>query len=258
MLMRNIIRYFFAVFLIGAGVLLVLDNLDVMDFGIKSLWHHLYPVFILVIGWKWIVDYVRKKGSHWFLGLFFIISGSLLILDRFEVVTFYFHDILKLWPLIIIYVGFLLIGFGKKRRSFITVVGDRDGFRDWEKSQGSEKQYFAVGSQEYSQPNWKVEPMDIHTLAGDFYLDFSKAFIPEKETPISIRSLAGDVHILIPEHVDFRIEASVKAGDIEILGNEWGGIDRSYTYETDNFQHAERKIDFFIKLKAGSIRVDQV
>lgn len=119
-------------------------------------------------------------------------------------------------------------------------------------------QNFTIGSQEYSEPNWKVEPMNINTLAGDFYLDFSKAFIPEKEIPIFIHSLAGDVHILMPENVDFRIEANVKVGDINVIGNVSEGISRSYSYETDNYEEAVRKIDFYIRLKAGSIRVDQV
>lgn len=237
----------------------MLANIGFVDFGFEILWHNLYPVFILVIGLKWLVDYFRKRGTHWFLGLFFIIFGGLLILDRFEVLTFYFLDIVKLWPLLIIYVGFLIIGFGRNRPLSVTLQFDDEEVGSKRKRRESiPTQNFTVGSQDYSQPNWKVEPMNINTLAGDFYLDFSKAFIPEKETPIHIRSLAGDVHILMPENVEFRIDASVKAGEINILGNELGGLNRSYTFETDHYLEAERKIDFFINLKAGSIRVDRV
>lgn len=229
--------------------MLVLANFGFVDFGFGTIWHHLYPVLILAIGIKWLFDYLRKWGTHWFLGLFFIVFGGLLILDRFEVLTFYFKDIFKLWPLLIIYFGFLLIGFGRDGNFIFTFEDDK---------QKAKKQNFTVGSQDYSQPNWKVEPMNINTLAGDFYLDFTKAFIPEKETPISIRSLAGDVHILMPENVEFRIEAHVKAGEIDVLGNDWAGVNRSYTYETEKYEAAVRKINLFIKLKAGSIRVDHV
>lgn len=255
--MRRFFQYFIAIFLIGAGIMLVLANIGIMDFGFRSLWHYVYPVFILVLGLKWMFDYFRKRGTHWFLGIFFTVFGGLLFLDRFEVLTFYFTDVVKLWPLFIIYFGFVLIGFGRGRR-YIHIL--REGSPSLRKRQDMtvKTQNFTIGSQEYSEPNWKVEPMNINTLAGDFYLDFSKAFIPEKEIPIFIHSLAGDVHILIPENVDFRIEANVKVGDINVIGNVSEGISRSYSYETDNYEEAVRKIDFYIQLKAGSIRVDQV
>lgn len=256
--MRNFIRYFFAIFLIGAGVLLVLDNLGIADFGIRMLWHYVYPVFILVIGLKWLFDYVTKRGRGWFLGAFFTVFGGLLILDRLEVLTFYFRDVFKLWPLLIIYIGFLLIGMGRNRRSFVTFFSSNDNDSRRGKMKGVNRENFTIGSQEYSQPNWKAEPMDIRTFAGDFYLDFSKAFIPEKEIPVTIRSMAGDVHILIPEHVAFKMEAHVKAGDINVLGNEIDGINRSYFHETDNYDESEQRLDFYINLKAGSVRVDQV
>jgi len=237
-------------------VLLVLDNIGVADFGVRNLWHYVYPIFILVLGLKWLIDYFLKRSNHWFLGLFFTVFGGLLLLDRFEVITFYFSDVFKLWPLLIIYIGIVLLKFGRGQ-SFFSVVGDESTFNK-SKAAGVKNQHFTVGNQSYNQPNWKVEPMNIQTLAGDFYLDFTKAFIPEKKTPISIRSLAGDVHILIPKNINFRIEATVKAGEIEVLGNEWGGVNRSYQYETTDYEVAQQKLDFVIKLKAGSIRVDQV
>lgn len=254
--MNNFIRYFLAVLLIGAGIMLVFANVGVIDFGPGSLWHHIYPVFILVMGLKWLFDFFRKRGTNWFLGLFSIVFGGLLLLDRFEYITFYFKDIFKLWPLLIIYVGFELFGLGRNSDKFVIEYEPDVSTNKSKKNKGAQK--FVVGSQNYSKPNWKVEPMNINTMAGDFYLDFSKAFIPEKETPIHIRSLAGDVHILMPENIEFRIDAAVKAGEIEILGNDLGGINRSCYYETENYEDAERKLDFVIKLKAGNIRLDHV
>lgn len=252
--MKNFMRYFLAVLLIGAGIMLVLANVGIVDLGFGAFWHYIYPVFILIMGLKWLLDYFKRRGNHWFLGLLFTVFGGLLLLDRFEYITFYFKDVFKLWPLLIIYVGFVIFGFRKNPIVFNYEPDVSKSSSKKSKNSGS----FVIGNQDFSQPNWKVEPMNISTMAGDFYLDFSKAFIPEKEIPIHIRSLAGDVHILMPENIEFRIEASVKAGDIEILGNESEGINRTQYYETDNYEDAERKLDFVIKLKAGSIRLDLV
>lgn len=257
--MNNVFRLFLAVFLIGTGTMLVLSNLGIADFGVGSLWHNLYPVFILVIGLKWLFDFFRKRGRHWFLGIFFIVFGSLLLLDRFEYIIFYFKDVFKLWPLLIIYVGFVIFG-GRFGNPTIIIERDYDGSNSKSKSnkQYNKSQNFVVGDHDYSQPNWRVEPMNIRTMAGDFYMDFSKGYIPEGETPIYIRSLAGDVHMLVPETVEFRIEAKVKAGDIEVIGHEVGGINRTYSYQSANYETADRKLDFNIDLKAGSIRLDSV
>ena len=257
--MSGLLRVLVAVFLIGLGTMLVFANLGIVDVGFSGFWHHLYPVLIIAIGLKWLYDFFRKRGTHWFLGLFALLFGSLLILDRLEVLTFHFKDIFKLWPLLIIYVGFVLIGFGRKRRgTFSFSFADDDYYGSGPKKHYGKQQIFAVGSHDYSEANWKVEPMNLNTFAGDFYFDFTKAFIPEEEIPITIRSMAGDVHIVMPEHVEFRVEASVKAGEIEILGSDQSGINPTYYYETENYEEATRKIDFFIKLQAGSIRVDRV
>lgn len=257
--MNSFFRYFIGVFLIGAGILLVLSNVGLIDLGVGAYWYYLYPVFIFIMGVKWLFDFFFRRGSHWFLGLFFTVFGSLLLLDRLEYITFYFKDIFKLWPLLIIYIGLQLFNFGFGRDTIIY----RPGKHDTVSHEKNDKQYkkpqnFVVGSHDFSQPGWKVEPMNIRTMAGDFYLDFSKAYVPEGETPIHIRSLAGDVQILLPENIAFQFEAEVKTGSIEILGNGMDGINRTYHHRSEGYEEADRKLDFIIHLKAGEIRLDYV
>lgn len=102
-----------------------------------------------------------------------------------------------------------------------------------------------------------MEPMNISTMVGNFYLDLTDAYIPDEETEINIRSLAGDVTILIPGEVEFQAKAAAKAGDINILDEESTGINTSLFYKTDQFETATKKLFIDIRLKAGSIRVDQ-
>ncbi|MEC5423685.1 cell wall-active antibiotics response protein LiaF [Virgibacillus sp. C22-A2] len=253
--MRSFVRYFLAILLIALGVMLVLTNLGLSDYNFNTFWHYIYPLFFVVIGVKWFVDYLRKKGGSWVFGSFFLLFGALLLLDRFDMIIFAFRDIFKLWPLLIVYIGFMLIGFSKGN---VIYVGGKGKGKGKGKAYYNNKSSFSIGTHEYSEPNWKVQPMNVSNLAGDFYFDFTKAFIPEKEIPVRISSLAGDVNIVMPENVDFRVEASIKAGEIDVVGQKVDGINRTLTYESLNYDKAVRKIDFTIKLKAGSIRIDQV
>ncbi|MDY0396031.1 cell wall-active antibiotics response protein LiaF [Virgibacillus halophilus] len=226
---KGLANYIIALILIGIGVMLVLENIGIATFNMKSAWLYLYPVLFIVIGLKMLIERMRFRGGSWMGGSFLIIFGTLLLLDRFNVIAFTFGDVFKLWPLLIVYVGFFFVrGNGLiikyKQNDHHGKYYQNTTMHDENYGKGS---FSMVGNFEYNQPNWKVEPMNLRSMAGDFYLDFSKAFIPEKKTPIRINSLAGDVHILVPENVAFRVEAYVKAGDIEVLGQTVDGIGRS-------------------------------
>lgn len=352
---QGVFRYLLAAVLIGLGVLLILENIGINTLNVKSAWLNLYPVLFIVYGLKTFIDRIRLRRLNWMFGSFVLIFGILLMFDRFGVFAFAFKDILKLWPLLIIYLGFFFIrpkrahvaSSGKKgkhgfyygpydytkhydngsyhkyardkadyyktyykdkyRDVVYNATGEREanpsdadektaGYHEFnpdgtrqsdsdgqentgdnkrakgtkkngdhaytsgkkDTSSSSKRSFFSVGDFEYSRENWKVEPMHLNKLAGDFYFDFTKAFIPESKIPISISSLAGDVRILIPENIAFRVEADVKAGDINVLHEVVEGLNRSLFFETDDYNDATKKLDFTLRLKAGSIRIDHV
>ena len=252
---NNPVRYFIAISLIGLGIMLVLDNIGVIESDIKELWHYVYPIFFIMIGVSLSVRYFKKGGEGWIFGSFLIIFGSLLLLGRLEIIQYRFTDLFKLWPLLIIYIGFSIIGKSSKRhKTRVHIFKNSDNG----KYTGKDGKRFSVGNFEYKDPNWKVKPMNLWSAAGDYYFDFSKAFIPDEEIPITINSWAGDVQILLPENLEFRIEASVKAGDINVLGQTADGINRNLVFETTGYESAVQKLDIDVDLKAGSIRVDTV
>lgn len=251
-MMGRFIRFLFALFIIALGIVLVLGNLGFETIDPKSAWGLFFPVIFIGLGVMWIWRGIRRRNYTWISGLFFLSYGALLLLGRFDIIEFTMKDIWKLWPIIIIYVGFLFLG-GVFTNRTIHVGG-----KGKRKRNSTNTNSFSFGDHEYNQENWKVEPMKISNLAGDFYLDFTKAFIPEEEIPIIIDALAGDVHILIPQNVEFRVEASVSAGEINIAGQRTGGIQRKLNYETVGYKDAIRKINFKLHLRAGEIRVDKV
>lgn len=251
--MGKFIQFLIAGLVIAVGVVLVLGNLGFETINMKSAWGLIFPIVFIFLGGMLIIKSIRRRNSSWVWGVFFLAYGALLLLGRYDYLAFTFRDIIKLWPVIIIYTGVLILGhmiFGKSRKYVTFHKPDKKFYKKYSK--------FSVGDHEYNQPNWKVEPMELKNLAGDFYLDFTKAFIPDVETPIKIDALAGDVHILIPLDVEFRVNASVSAGEINVVGQKVGGVGRSLQYETVGYQAAVRKLDLRLILKAGDIRVDQV
>lgn len=205
--------------------------------------------FFILFGWIKIHQVIKKESSHWALGSFFIIFGFLLLFGRLDMIDFSFWDIYKLWPLIIIYFGLQLIS-----DRFKTFKGLDDPTRS-SYMFANEKRHYSVGTFEYKEPNWKLKPTHLHVLAGDFYFDFSKAMISNEEVPLQITCLAGDIQMLMPEDLAFRVDASVRAGQIGILNQKEDGINRRIVYETPGYEQATKRVNIQIRIKAGSNRI---
>lgn len=257
---NRFIRSLIAFIIIVIGVLLILQNLAVIDMDINGIWPYAYAGLFITFGIKWFIDDLRNDGGSWIFGSFLFVFGALLLLGELQVIHFNFDDIFKLWPLLIIYIGFSIIGKPKRKKDYKFVI-DTDDKKDHATAFETKKKRgnrFSVGDHQFKDPNWKVEPMNLYNAAGDYYIDFSKAFIPEKEIPISINSWAGDIQILMPEYVACRIDASVKAGEINIMGQTSEGVNRKLFYQTEDYDEATRKLAISLKLTAGSVRVDKV
>lgn len=250
--MRNVsaFKIVFAFGLIALGVLLILTNIGVISLEIGDAVLFVYPFLFIIIGLKWIFD----KSSSWQAGTFLLIFGGLLALDRFGYIDFAFWDVWNLWPLILVFIGISIFSPTSKKPT-VEIITDKDT------SEGTvtkRKKNFTIGDHHLNQPNWTVEPMDLWNAIGDFQIDFTKAFIPEKNTHISVGGIVGDVKIIMPENVAFKVDASIKTGGIMVLEEKADGINRKVHYKTPDYDDAIRKITLSIDLAVGDIRVDKV
>lgn len=110
----------------------------------------------------------------------------------------------------------------------------------------------------YVDPNWLVEPIDRSVGVADFDFDFTKAFIPDKETKIRLSGWVGDIRIKIPEDVAFSLAAKAKVGDIHIGDTNESGWLKDFHFLISGFEEATRKIDFDFDFKVLDLRIDQV
>lgn len=241
-----------AVILIGIGGVLLLSNINVIELEYSLTWQNIYPLLLVGLGVKVWFSALRKADGSWVIGSLLTIIGSLLVLDRLEVLDFTIGDTLQLWPLLFIYIGFRLFSKGTKGRS------GKKSRRSTKKPLPKKGSRLSIGSVEYKQPNWKVEPMDLSITVGELYFDFTRAFIPETDTPISVHGWIGDITMVIPKSVPFRVEAYIKTGDITISGENASGLNREMVFESEDYHSSTRRLTLFIDLKVGSIQLDHL
>lgn len=266
---QSLNQIIFAAILLFVGIFLLLLNVGVISLEIKALIVEMYPfVMFLFSIYLLLKAFNRFKKSSLFWGIFFLAFSLMLCLDRFQMVSFDFGDFWKLWPVIIIYFGLVLLIRSDKVKVFFHSDGPFVSNKDEISERPSNKKHslvsgkkirsFSIGDVEFKKSNWSLEPMNLYNTIGDYFIDFSKAYIPEKETPIIVQGWIGDVKMIVPDDVAVHVQAKVKIGDIRIFDIRSNDINRNLVYETPGYQDAIKKLNINIELKIGSIRIDQV
>lgn len=260
---RSLNQAIFAILLSGLGIILLLINIGVISLEIKQLFVVFYPFVLFVYGSSELITSLAKKRDFLW-GLFMSIFSTLLVLDRLGLFSFRFLDVWKLWPILLIYFGLITMMFrkGKIRVHFKKdfPLDSMDEGTEELKNPVSMKRIrgFSAGDVDFKKQNWAVEPMDLYNMVGDYFIDFSKGFIPEKETPVKVRGWIGDVRMLIPEDVPVKVSAAVNVGEVRIFDYAQEQISHSVTYKSDNYDDVDRKLNITVDLKIGSIRIDRV
>lgn len=259
----------FAALLLFVGIFLLLLNVGVISLEIKALIVETYPYVILLLSISLLFrGFNRQSNSSLFWGIFFLAFSLMLCLDRFNIVSFKFGDFWKLWPVIIIYFGLVLLIRKNKVKIFFNSempfnnIEKNEFQENWKSEKTSlnrkKMRSFSIGDVEIKKSNWSLEPMNLYNTIGDYFIDFSKAYIPEKETPIIVQGWIGDVKMIVPDDVAVHIQANVRIGDIRIFDIRSSDINRNLVYETPGYEDAIKKLKINIQLKIGSIRIDQV
>jgi lia operon protein LiaF len=269
-LSQSVNQFIFAAILLFVGIFLLLMNIGVISLEIKEVIVEFYPFLFLLFSFLLIVKALKgkKKGSlFWW---FFLFSFALMLcLDRLKIITFHAGDFWRLWPVLFIYYGLVLLIKKDKVKIYFkpdvppeTLLINNQGDEEEEEIgiptfPGKRMKSFSIGDVEYKKSNWSLEPMDLHNSIGDYFIDFSKAFIPEKETPIHIHGWIGDVKLIVPDDVPVKVEAKVKIGDIRIFEIRSSDTNRQLVYETPGYHEAIKKLKITVELKVGSVRIDQ-
>ena len=263
-------QWFFSFILLAVGLLLLLMNIGVISLEITQIFVNIIPILLLLIGVKWTVDsFLKKSFGKLLFGLFTLALGALIILDGYGIVDFEYESWWKLWPLFIIAIAIHRVVRNKPIKVSISseYPFDKTVDANLENQPLGEKilqkknkinRGFIVGDIRFSEPNWPLENMKLYNAIGDYYFDFSKAFIPDGETPIDIRGWIGDVKMIIPENVPVEITLKVQVGDVKLFDEKSADIRSELYYRSPEYENASKKIKLSIDVKIGSIRINRV
>lgn len=271
-LRHSVNQIIFAAVLLFVGIFLLLSNIGVISLEIKDVIVECYPFVFLVLSLLIILRaIIRHKSGRLLWGFFLFVFFLMLSLDRLKIISFHLSDFWRLWPVLLIYLGLNLLLKRRKVKVFIHRDLSSQSLENEMNFKNSECQtqvsqinndkkvrVFSVGDLELKKSNWSLEPMNLSNSIGDYFIDFSKAYIPEKETSIAIQGWIGDVKMIVPDGIPVKVKAKVKIGDIRIFDLRSSDLNRHLAFETTGYEEAVKKLNITIELKIGSVRIDKV
>ncbi len=250
-----------AILLFGIGMLLLLVNVNVISLEIKQIFVDYFPLLALVIVGIWFVGSFKNPfGVRMLVSFYLTIYFGLLACSKWGLVDFNSGMFLDLWPLLIIFLALKMLITKRGFKARIT-IDKKNLFESRERTKGDFEpiKAFSIGTVEMVDSNWSLEPMKLYKMIGDYNFDITKAFIPEREIPISIEGWIGNVTIVIPEHLQVRIDANVKIGNLDIFNHTMAQAKGDgFFYQSDKYDEAIQRLDLKINLSIGSISIQRV
>ncbi|GGH87397.1 hypothetical protein JOD43_003616 [Pullulanibacillus pueri] len=108
-----------AIIFIYIGGWLLLSTLGLMSASMKDAMIIFIPYALIIWGLSLLIaPFISAKsefGGNWLFGLFFLAYGSAVLGGMYHVFNFEWQDVWKLWPLFIVYVGFMIVFEGSKK-----------------------------------------------------------------------------------------------------------------------------------------------
>jgi predicted membrane protein len=179
------------------GGILLLDRIDMIEAREYLRW---WPILLVAYGVSRIVDPGARQGRG--IGWFFVILGSIFLLDKFDVFDFRIWD---LWPLVFVFIGGSLVWRALQRRQGATGTADAvdsvNGFAFWS---GIERKNVSK----------QFRGGELTAIMGGMEIDLTGAVMAGPEARIDIFVVWGGIEIRVPDTWVVIVEGTPVMGGI--------------------------------------------
>ncbi len=188
-------------FIIFLGVLYTLDNLGIVyAHDVLRFW----PIFLVLYGASRVMQCETTGQKVW--GIFWIVVGSFMVLDRLDIIYF---SILDLWPLILVLLGISMIWRPSGRRlRFQGVPTSAD-------NSNTINGLALMGGFKRANDSQDFQGGEATAIMGGCEIDLRKASIQQGEAVMNLFSVMGGIEIWVPEDWKVVLQGVPILGSIE-------------------------------------------
>ena len=189
----------FAIFIVAAGAILLLDNLGIFYAG--DLWRY-WPVALVAIGMLKLLDSAAPVGRLW--GGLLVAAGGLLLAGNFGYLPVSGRI---LWPLLLIGVGLTML--------LVTLEGQREGRNPGASSPAALNEWtiFGGGKRRVTTPDF--EGGEVFVVFGGYEIDLRGAGMQAGQAVVNITAIFGGIEIRVPESWSVVLQGTPIFGGVE-------------------------------------------
>jgi predicted membrane protein len=185
-------RLWIGIILVVIGAMILLDNLDILEFG--DLIGDWWPIIFIIIG------AFKLKEPNKNTAFVFITIGALFLLMSLNIVDL--DDILQFWPLILIFIGLSLL-FRSRREKAV------------ELSENRFKLSAIFGGVEREIVSNDLQDGEVTVVFGGAEIDMTKATIAESGATLDLTAMFGGIELRVPKDTRVLVLGSPILGGIE-------------------------------------------
>jgi hypothetical protein len=104
-------------------------------------------------------------------------------------------------------------------------------------------------------PATQAELADYELGVGDFLLDLQQLQVPPGTTAVQARVGIGELVVEVPDEVSVRVVASSGLGQVQVLGEQEGGV--ASRIDTTAEAGGDRRLELDLRVGIGQVRVER-
>ncbi len=200
-------QFILGILIIAIGAAFMLDNLGYVD-AVEYVRY--WPALLIVYG---VAKVLQSPGSPGrIFGGILIAVGSLMLLDRLDILTFRIHD---WWPVILIIIGINFLR-GSRRRSKNIFERQSDSASPGSSDNDSYIKHFAImGGVKRSICSKEFRGGELTAIMGGCEIDLREAVITDDGAVLDVFTLMGGVELRVPMDWKVIVQVSPFMGGVD-------------------------------------------
>ena len=115
------------------------------------------------------------------------------------------------------------------------------------------------GNQSTPEEIYEWNDINVGVGFGDVVMDLSNTVLPKEESIIAIRTIAGNVEILIPYDIGVKLSHTALYGTVRLFDQEKREIrNQQIAYKTEGYEESSSRVKIVTSIGAGSIVVRRI
>lgn len=231
--MQTPINRYYGLAIVVIGIIILINSLHIPAFVTRFV----LPLIFAIIGFHF-----YKNNNRLLAGVSFGLALILFLkINIFGLIV----------ALVFIYFGYQLLK--KDKPEDAENHNQEEPFQSHTNAKNVKKSF--IGEVHYTHGRFDLEDLTIQQGIGDVKIDLTKAIIRDGETVIIINGWIGDIDIYVPYDLNVSVDASVILGDLEVLGQREGGVNRNISMRSNEYDEATKKVKLILSLFIGDIDV---